>query len=136
MMSSLPPRPEVLEMLTLIVEARNERDWRDLAACKGMDPDVFFLKRDQGGRNGAAKAICAGCPVSAECLEVGANELSGIWGGLSARQRRQLGHSKTDFRMIYREWIRLTDPSQEMAAHDLGVSPVSIRSYRQRAARK
>ena len=135
-MPSLPPRPEVLEMLTLIVEARNERDWRDSAACKGMDPDVFFLKRDQGGRNAAAKAVCAGCPVSAECLEVGANELAGIWGGLSAQQRRQLGHSKTDFQIVYREWIRLTDPSQEMAAHDLGISSEAVRQYRQKLKRK
>ena len=135
-MPSLPPRPEVLEMLTLIVEARNERDWRDSAACKGMDPDVFFLKRDQGGRNAAAKAVCAGCPVSAECLEVGANELAGIWGGLSAQQRRQLGHSKTDFQIVYREWIRLTDPSQEMAAHDLGISSEAVRQYRQKLQRK
>ena len=123
-------------MLTLIVEARNERDWRDSAACKGMDPDVFFLKRDQGGRNAAAKAVCAGCPVSAECLEVGANELAGIWGGLSAQQRRQLGHSKTDFQIVYREWIRLTDPSQEMAAHDLGISSEAVRQYRQKLKRK
>jgi len=123
-------------MLTIIVEARNERDWRDLAACKGMDPDIFFLKRDQGGRNGAAKAVCAGCPVSEECLEVGANELSGIWGGLSGRQRRELGHSKTPFRIVYREWIRRHEPSMEAAAHDLGVSPDAVRLYRQRLKRK
>ena len=135
-MSSLPPRPEVLEMLTLIVEARNERDWRDSAACKGMDPDVFFLRRDQGGRNAAAKAVCAGCPVSAECLEVGANELSGIWGGLSASQRRQLGHSKTDFQIIYREWIRRNEPSEETAAYDLGISSEAVRQYRQKLKRK
>ena len=135
-MRNLPPRPEVLEMLTIVVEARNERDWRDSAACKGMDPNIFFLKRNQGGKNAAAKAICAGCPVSDECLEVGANELSGIWGGLSGRQRRDLGHSKTDFQIVYREWIRLTDPSLEVAGHDLGVTASSVRSYRQRAARK
>ena len=135
-MSSLPPRPEVLEMLTLIVEARNERDWRHSASCKGMDPDVFLLRRDQGGRNAAAKAVCAGCPVSAECLEVGANELSGIWGGLSARQRRQLGHSKTDFQIIYREWIRRNEPSEATAAYDLGISSEAVRQYRQKLKRK
>ena len=135
-MNELPPRSEVADQLYLIMEARNERDWRHSAACKGMDPDVFFLRRDQGGRNAAAKAVCAGCPVSAECLEVGANELAGIWGGLSAQQRRQLGHSKTDFQIVYREWIRLTDPSQEMAAHDLGISSEAVRQYRQKLKRK
>ena len=135
-MRNLPPRPEVLEMLTIIVEARNERDWRDSAACKGMDPDIFFLKRNQGGRNAESKAICAECPVSTECLEAGANETSGIWGGLSARQRRDLGHSKLDFAVHYRNWIRRTEPSIEVAGHDLGVLPASINTHRQKLRRR
>ena len=135
-MRNLPPRPEVLEMLTIVVEARNERDWRDSAACKGMDPNIFFLKRGAGSNTNEAKAVCAGCPVSEECLEVGANELSGIWGGLSARQRRDLGHSKIDFAVHYRNWIRRTEPSIEVAGHDLGVLPDSIKTHRQKLRRR
>jgi WhiB family redox-sensing transcriptional regulator len=39
-----------------------------------------------------AKAICAGCPVREECLEYAMrwDQLCGVWGGLSERERRQL----------------------------------------------
>ena len=40
----------------------------------------------------AAKAICALCPVVDSCLEfaVSAREKDGVWGGLTARERRRL----------------------------------------------
>lgn len=64
--------------------------WRHLAACRGMDPDIFHP--DRGGDSGQAKAICAGCPVREECLEyaVVAGERLGVWGGMAERERRQL----------------------------------------------
>lgn len=49
-------------------------------ACRTADPDLFFSFHP-----GQAKAICAGCPVKAECLEyaLDGRELYGVWGGLS-----------------------------------------------------
>ena len=40
----------------------------------------------------AARAVCAICPVSGECLEyaMGNNEQHGIWGGTTGRQRRRI----------------------------------------------
>ena len=65
--------------------------WRDSAACRGHDPDLWFPVR--GGGNAAALAICGGCPVRAECgeygLSLGPHE-PGIWGGLSWKQRRAI----------------------------------------------
>jgi WhiB family redox-sensing transcriptional regulator len=38
----------------------------------------------------AAKAICARCPVAADCLAwaLGAGEPAGIWGGTTPEERR------------------------------------------------
>ena len=64
--------------------------WRARAACKGADTDLFFPP-EGAGRNAAkaARAICAGCPVTAECLRhaVSFPERHGVWGGLPERQR-------------------------------------------------
>ena len=69
------------------------REWRELAACAGREDNLFFPV-NEGERSlvGAAKAVCEGCPVQAECLayaiETGQNE--GIWGGLTSTERRTL----------------------------------------------
>ena len=64
--------------------------WRDLGACAGVDPEVFFP--DRGESTKIAKAICDECIVSDECLEFALerNERFGIWGGMSARERRRI----------------------------------------------
>lgn len=65
-------------------------DWREQAACRGMDPDVFFPAR--GKPRGEAMRVCAGCKVQKECLEYALDNgmTLGIWGGVSERARRQL----------------------------------------------
>lgn len=62
--------------------------WHILAACRGMDPDLFFPERGASTRE--AKAICTACPVRVDCLAQAftTGERHGIWGGLSERQRR------------------------------------------------
>lgn len=64
--------------------------WFAQAACRGLDPDLFFPERGESVRQ--AKAVCASCPVAAECLATALNngEKHGIWGGLSEKQRRVL----------------------------------------------
>jgi WhiB family redox-sensing transcriptional regulator len=64
--------------------------WAARAACRGLDPELFFPARGQAA--GQAKAVCAVCPVTAECAEYAAivHQNKGIWGGLSERQRRRL----------------------------------------------
>jgi WhiB family transcriptional regulator, redox-sensing transcriptional regulator len=64
--------------------------WMVRALCNQADPDLFFPEK--GGSTREAKRICAGCEVRAECLAYALrrNEPSGIWGGLSERERRQL----------------------------------------------
>ena len=129
-MRNLPARAEVCEMLTMIVEARNERNWRNLAACKGMDPNVFFPAAGDRYAAQEAKAVCASCPVSAQCLKEGQTEHTGMWGGISANQRRSKGVSRNFFNQQYRQWILQTEPSDEVAAHDLGIKVGSVRRSR------
>lgn len=65
-------------------------DWMDQAECKGY-AEVFWPARGDVHTFRAALAICAGCPVKAECLEYALTFVDhddhGVWGGTSAKQR-------------------------------------------------
>lgn len=65
-------------------------EWTIDALCAQTDPEAFYP--DKGGSTREAKAICASCPVQAECLDhaLANGERYGIWGGVSERQRRRL----------------------------------------------
>jgi hypothetical protein len=65
--------------------------WRGLAACAGTDDELWFPGADDVVPV-AAQVICAGCPVQAECLAsaLDTGEAYGVWGGLSASERRQI----------------------------------------------
>lgn len=64
--------------------------WRDLARCRGIDPLVFHPVNEDDADE--AKAICELCPVQDACLEyaIAAREKDGVWGGLTARERRRV----------------------------------------------
>lgn len=66
--------------------------WHAHAACAGADPALFFPERQDP--TGPARALCDACPVAdpclAEALRYSERECPGIWGGTSARERRQL----------------------------------------------
>ena len=70
--------------------------WKAQANCRGIDPEAFFPARGDIEGAEAAKAVCAGCVVRAECLEfaIATSERDGIWGGLSGRERRQLKRAR------------------------------------------
>ena len=71
-----------------------DRSWRDRAACRGMDTNLFFPER--GEPTEAAKAVCEGCSVSHACFmfAIQSGEIFGIWGGMSGEQRRQIRSPK------------------------------------------
>jgi WhiB family redox-sensing transcriptional regulator len=64
--------------------------WRDEAACRGAELEVFFP--DRGGSAEPARQICARCPVRQPCLDYAISRgiTNGIWGGLADRERRAL----------------------------------------------
>ena len=70
-------------------------DWRDRAACRDEDPELFFPIGNTGPalvQIDEAKAVCRRCEVQAPCLafalETGQD--AGVWGGLSEDERRTL----------------------------------------------
>ncbi len=79
-------------------EHRSMTVWLDRAACRDVDPEIFFpigtgvLAERQVIR---AKAVCHRCPVRAECLRWAQvhGQGDGVWGGLDADERRELRRS-------------------------------------------
>jgi WhiB family redox-sensing transcriptional regulator len=69
--------------------------WRDRAACLDEDPELFF---PIGNTNPAflqiktAKAVCGRCEVVETCLQwaMESRQDDGVWGGMSADERRSL----------------------------------------------
>jgi WhiB family redox-sensing transcriptional regulator len=74
----------------LAAPARFAARWRERAACRGTDLDVFYPERGQTA--GPARLVCARCPVREPCLDYAvSNRIThGIWGGLTERERRPL----------------------------------------------
>jgi len=78
-----------------LITDEDEYDWRDGAACRDTDPDLFFPVGTTGPaleQIAAAKAVCCQCDAQAECLEfaIVTNQDSGVWGGTSEEERRVL----------------------------------------------
>lgn len=70
--------------------------WDLYAACRHVDPDVFFIGPGQVAT--AARAVCLRCPVKAECLaatmtaegSAPKDQRHGVFGGLTPRERHAL----------------------------------------------
>ena len=69
--------------------------WRDRAACLGVDPELFFPIGNTGPallQIEEAKVVCRRCEVVETCLKwaMESRQDAGVWGGLSADERRAL----------------------------------------------
>lgn len=64
-------------------------EWRRHAACAGHPTTLFFPPPGRSPVAAQAKAICAACPVAADCLAANRDEPHGIYGGLTADERKQ-----------------------------------------------
>lgn len=98
--------------------------WKADAACRGLDPDLFFPERGESTKE--AKRVCLGdprhnipaCPVRDECcakaltLREGSKPMPGIWGGTSERERRLLRRGRPKRQAAWYE----TDPAKEIVA--------------------
>jgi WhiB family redox-sensing transcriptional regulator len=85
----------------------DERAWRLSAACRDVDPVVFFPVGETGPavqQIADAKAICRGCPVRLVCLQyaLATHQDDGVWGGYDEAERRDLR----------RKWRRLGRPAR------------------------
>ena len=64
--------------------------WRQQAACRGLDPDVFYPGDDDEAD--IAKSVCQRCAVRETCLEhaLSVREKEGVWGGCTEKERRRI----------------------------------------------
>lgn len=68
--------------------------WHVDAACIGQPVSFFFPRPGEGHER--ANRICAGCPVSTQCLNAELDamrrgaETRGVFAGTSARQRERM----------------------------------------------
>jgi WhiB family transcriptional regulator, redox-sensing transcriptional regulator len=67
--------------------------WRDFAACRDLEPDLFFPPGTTGpaaDQVAEAKQVCASCPVRQACLDwaLRNREGHGVWGGMDEDERR------------------------------------------------
>jgi WhiB family redox-sensing transcriptional regulator len=94
---------ERVSSLARLFAVEPENDWRPEAACRGLDPELFFSSDDIANRQerlereAEAKAVCTRCTVRTDCLSyaLDAGERYGVWGGLTAQERRALGRSRS-----------------------------------------
>ena len=75
--------------------ANADYTWRRDAICRDTDPDLFFPVGTTGYalvQIDRAKEVCGECPVKVDCLDYAleTNQDSGIWGGTSEEERRNL----------------------------------------------
>lgn len=82
-------------MLTTTTTTTITTDWRQLAACRDSEPNLFFPVGSTGpaiDQIVEAKRICATCGVQEECLQYAleSNQEAGVWGGYAEDERRRL----------------------------------------------
>jgi len=104
--------------------------WRELAACRGADLNLFFPGRGESAES--ARRVCAACPVRQPCLDyaLGNAITDGIWGGLTERERRPLRTPR--LRAARRERDRAIAAAdagghtQELIGRSFGLSRASV----------
>ena len=77
---------------------RSPVDWRNSAACRTQDPELFFPigTTDRAlAQLDKAKAVCHSCPVQQRCLQWALSseplgQESGVCAGLSETERRSM----------------------------------------------
>jgi WhiB family redox-sensing transcriptional regulator len=64
----------------------------DTAACRRVDPDMWFPDRSARIQSRAAKRICGSCPLLVPCLSYALDHPAeeGIWGGTGFKERQRI----------------------------------------------
>jgi WhiB family redox-sensing transcriptional regulator len=125
-----------------VEQSSGERDWRQEAACRDSDPELFFPETGQLPQVAQAKAVCAGCAVRGPCLAAALHgpqahdDHTGIFAGTTARERVALrsrpsmaqGTRFLHDRAAAEQALELANRvSIDQAARDLGVSKQALR---------
>src|SRR5688500_4279298 len=69
-----------------------DTSWRADAACRDLPTALFFPDSESPADASPALAVCAVCPVRADCLEfaLASRQADGIWGGATEADRRRI----------------------------------------------
>ncbi len=85
------------EMTRLPKPVSSNWEWQYEGACRSLPTEMFFHPDGERGprrkaREVAAKAVCATCPVLAQCRAhaLAVQEPYGIWGGLTEEERFEI----------------------------------------------
>ena len=89
--------PPMSEMTRLPKPVAQNWEWQYEGACRSLPTEMFFHPDGERGprrkaREVAAKAVCASCPVIAQCRAhaLAVQEPYGIWGGLTEEERLEI----------------------------------------------
>lgn len=85
-----------IEPPDLLADLLQRPAWHAEAACRGKGTDLFFPNAGQPATH--AKAICATCPVTEECLEAALVDplTVGVWAGKSPAERAQVRKARNN----------------------------------------
>ena len=84
----------------LLTPAPIRHGWQDDALCTEIGFHAYFVPSGEYPK--AALRACGSCPVARDCLETAMNMeqghmgdlRTGLWGGLKAKERRQLERAR------------------------------------------
>ena len=90
-----------------VSDMKDDQDWRDQAACAGMDTELFFHTVGASSHVKDALRICNGgadrepCPVRFQCGEFAlsfANEedIAGVFGGMIPAERKRIRKQRVE----------------------------------------
>lgn len=95
--------------------------WHAAAACRGLDPNLWFCDDPGGDDEIEAVGVCVACPVVGHCSLSALNEPDGLWGGMTERNRQRL-------RRYLRSGVVPIDPAAvAVVAVDIAVSSLAGR---------
>ena len=137
-----------------------DTNWQASAACRAVDPELFFPETTDAQLNGArdeerdeaaaseslvgrqvaaAKAVCRGCPVRERCLVEALERLPyGIAGGLTEQERREVRAHRVCSGERKPRWLALLEAgsSPPEVAREYGVSARTIARWAARLPRE
>lgn len=86
--------------------------WRQQAACRGLDPEIFIPVNEEEENADQAKRVCRQCPVRRECFDAHRDEKIGIWGGTTTKERRAIHRGS---RKVEEIWAQPLPREQQVA---------------------
>lgn len=122
----------------LIADLADIPDWQTRGACRLQDAELWFpigQSNEARAQEEEAKAVCYRCPVMERCGQwaLETRQPSGVWGGLSERDRLLIQRRKARRYMpgYMRAWERIiTNQRQEflkLERSGLGVKEIALR---------